>query len=210
MIPNAYFPRKSNKTSRSTITSTSRCRSSFCATCRACFAATSGPSYTYRDHTVSELIAASLPVSMLLGSLAMLLAIVAGVGAGTLAATRRNSFVDRFVMAFSMTGISIPVFVVGPVLILAFAIKLDWVPAGWSGGRWWRATGPAGHRARATTNRIHCAPHTSEHDRRVVQPVHPHGARTGDWQPRGNSIPCAQTGDVASAVVPWAPRSPQY
>ena len=92
-----------------------------------------GPSYGYRDYTVGELIARSLPVSMLIGSLAMLLAIVIGVAAGTLAAARRNSFTDRVVMAFSMTGISIPVFVVAPVLVLLFAVKLDWVPAGWSG-----------------------------------------------------------------------------
>ena len=97
-----------------------------------------GPSYRYRDHTVNSLIAGALPVSILLGSLAMLLALVAGVSAGTYAALRQNSVADRLVMAVSMTGISIPVFVVAPVLVLLFAVKLNWLPAGWSG-----AGGPA-------------------------------------------------------------------
>ena len=92
-----------------------------------------GPSYTYRDHTVGQLISRSLPVSALIGSLAMLLAVVVGIAAGTFAALRQNRASDRLVMAFSMTGISIPVFVVAPVLVLLFAVKLDWVPAGWSG-----------------------------------------------------------------------------
>jgi len=92
-----------------------------------------GPSYRYRDHRVSELIAAALPISILLGSLAMLLAIVVGVSAGTIAALRQNSIVDRVVMAFAMTGISIPIFVIAPVLVLFLAVKLSWLPAGRSG-----------------------------------------------------------------------------
>ncbi len=92
-----------------------------------------GPSYRYRDHRVSELIAAALPISIMLGSLAMLLAIVVGVSAGTVAALRQNSIMDRVVMAFAMTGISIPIFVIAPVLVLFLAVKLNWLPAGWSG-----------------------------------------------------------------------------
>ncbi len=92
-----------------------------------------GPSYRYRDYRVSELIAAALPISIMLGSLAMLLAIVVGVSAGTVAALRQNSIVDRVVMALAMTGISIPVFVIAPVLVLLLAVKLNWLPAGWSG-----------------------------------------------------------------------------
>ena len=91
-----------------------------------------GPSYRYRDYTVSELIAGALPVSMLLGSLAMLLAVIVGIGAGTIAALRQNSVVDRVVMASAMIGISIPVFVIAPLLVLLFAVKLNWLPAGWS------------------------------------------------------------------------------
>jgi len=91
-----------------------------------------GPSYRYRDYTVSELIGRSFPLSMQLGVLAMALAIAVGVSAGTVAALKQDSYLDRVVMAFSMTGISIPVFVFAPVLVLLFAVKLQWLPAGWS------------------------------------------------------------------------------
>ena len=92
-----------------------------------------GPSYHYRDHTVSELIGMAFPVSLRLGALAMLLAVVIGVAAGSFAALRRNSLLDRVVMTLAMTGISIPVFVIAPVLVLLLAVQLQWLPAGWSG-----------------------------------------------------------------------------
>ena len=92
-----------------------------------------GPSYRYVDYTVGELIANALPYSMLLGAVAMALALLLGVTAGTAAAVRQGTAFDRIIMGFSMTGISIPVFVVAPVLVLLFAVKLHWVPAGWSG-----------------------------------------------------------------------------
>lgn len=98
-----------------------------------------GPSYRYRDYSVSELIGDSFPVSLRLGGLAMLLALLVGVGAGAFAALRQGSGVDRIVMAFAMTGISIPVFVIAPLLVLFFAVHLHWLPAGWSGA-------PAGSR----------------------------------------------------------------
>ena len=92
-----------------------------------------GPSYRYRDHSVSELIGNAFPVSLKLGGMAMLLAIVVGVTAGTVAALRRNTWLDRTVMGFAMTGISVPVFVIAPVLVLLLAVKMQWLPAGWSG-----------------------------------------------------------------------------
>ncbi|MGB5336624.1 MAG: ABC transporter permease subunit [Woeseiaceae bacterium] len=91
-----------------------------------------GPSYRLRDFTVSELIGDAFPLSLQLGALAMLVAIVVGISAGTVAALRQGSYMDRWIMAFSMTGISIPVFVVAPVLVLLFAVKLQWLPVGWS------------------------------------------------------------------------------
>jgi oligopeptide transport system permease protein len=92
-----------------------------------------GPSFRYRDYTVSQLIGSGFPVSLRLGLLAILLALLVGVSSGTLAALRQGSLLDRVVMSFAMTGISIPVFVVAPVLVLLFAVKLHWLPAGWSG-----------------------------------------------------------------------------
>lgn len=92
-----------------------------------------GPSYRYRDHTVSDLIGNAFPLSLKLGAMAMLLALLIGIAAGSFAALRRNSTVDRLTMALSMTGISVPVFVIAPVMVLLFAVKLQWLPAGWSG-----------------------------------------------------------------------------
>jgi oligopeptide transport system permease protein len=92
-----------------------------------------GPSYRYRDHTVGELIGSAFPLSLKLGATAMLLAVTMGVLLGALAAIRRNTVLDRSLMAIAMTGISIPVFVIAPVLVLFLAVRLQWLPAGWSG-----------------------------------------------------------------------------
>lgn len=92
-----------------------------------------GPSYRYRDYSVSELISRGFPISLQLGTLAMALALIVGVSAGTMAALRQDSVLDRVVMSFAMIGISIPAFVVAPVLVLLLAVKLQWLPAGWSG-----------------------------------------------------------------------------
>lgn len=89
-----------------------------------------GPSFQYKDYSVTELIAAGFPVSLRLGGSAMLLALLIGVTAGTIAALRQNSRTDHVVMAVSMTGISIPNFVMAPLLILLFAVMLGWLPAG--------------------------------------------------------------------------------
>ncbi len=89
-----------------------------------------GPSFRYRQSDVSELIAEGFPVSLKLGGLAMLLAVAAGVAAGALAALRHNRLEDHIVMAVSMTGISVPNFVVAPLLVLLFAVTLRWLPAG--------------------------------------------------------------------------------
>jgi oligopeptide transport system permease protein len=89
-----------------------------------------GPSFQYKDYTVTELIAAGFPVSLKLGGLAMLLALLVGVSIGTLAALKQNSRADYAVMAVAMTGISIPNFVFAPLLVLVFAVTLRWLPAG--------------------------------------------------------------------------------
>ncbi len=95
-----------------------------------------GPSFKFRDFTVGELIASGLPVSLALGVAAMLLALALGVPAGSLAALARGQALDRTVMAFAVAGISIPVFVVAPLLALVFGVWLGWLPvAGWEPGR---------------------------------------------------------------------------
>ncbi|HJR70936.1 MAG TPA: oligopeptide ABC transporter permease OppB [Gammaproteobacteria bacterium] len=89
-----------------------------------------GPSFQYQDYSVTELITAGFPVSLTLGGTAILVALLVGVAAGCLAALRQNGAVDHGVMAVSMTGISIPNFVMAPLLVLVFAIHLRWLPAG--------------------------------------------------------------------------------
>jgi len=96
-----------------------------------------GPSFKFRDFTVTELIRGGLPVSLTLGGCALLLALLAGVPAGLSAALYRDRWPDRAVMALAVTGIAVPVFVVAPLLVLVFGIHLRWLPvAGWEPGRY--------------------------------------------------------------------------
>jgi oligopeptide transport system permease protein len=91
-----------------------------------------GPSYRYRDYTVAELIGSAWPLSIRLGVMAIVLALLAGTSLGVIAALRRNTLTDRLVSGVAMLGVSIPVFVIAPLLMLVFAVKLQWLPAGWS------------------------------------------------------------------------------
>lgn len=92
-----------------------------------------GPSYRYPDYSVSELIASALPLSAQIGAISLAVSLLVGSLAGVWAAVRRNTLTDRLVSAIAMTGISVPVFVVAPLLVLVFAVQLDWFPASWAG-----------------------------------------------------------------------------
>lgn len=93
-----------------------------------------GPSYQYPDRSVNELIAAGLPVSATLGTLAIISGLLFGLALGTTAARAPGSFVDKLVMGFSLLGLSVPSFVIAPLLVLLFAVSLRWLPAGgWNG-----------------------------------------------------------------------------
>ena len=94
-----------------------------------------GPSYRYRAHTVAEIIGGAYPVSFLLGSLALLTALTVGTLMGLVAALRRNTAIDHLVSGLAMTGISVPVLLVAPLLVLVFAVHLNWLPASFSGGQ---------------------------------------------------------------------------
>jgi len=94
-----------------------------------------GPSFKYRDFTVTELIGQGLPVSLTLGLCALALAIGIGIPLGVLAALRRNTLSDRLIIAIAVMGIAVPGFVVAPLLALVFGIYLGWLPvAGWEPG----------------------------------------------------------------------------
>jgi oligopeptide transport system permease protein len=91
-----------------------------------------GPSFKYPNRTVNEIIGDKLPVSAELGLLSLGVALVIGITLGTLAAVRRNTWIDYVASSFGMIGISIPTFVVGPLLVLGVAIHLGWLNAsGW-------------------------------------------------------------------------------
>lgn len=89
-----------------------------------------GASFRYEDWTVNELVAKALPVSAAIGVGASVLAILLGVSMGIVAALKQNSVADYAVMFLGNLGHSFPSFVVGPVLILVFAVWLHWAPAG--------------------------------------------------------------------------------
>ena len=96
-----------------------------------------GPSFQYRNTSVNELIAQGLPVDATIGGAAMLLALLFGCSVGLIAASRPGSWRDQLPMSLAMLGISVPVFVTAPLLILVFAMRLHWLPAGdWVAGSW--------------------------------------------------------------------------
>jgi len=89
-----------------------------------------GASFRYADWSVNELVAKALPVSLAIGGVSMLLSVFIGVAVGIGAALRQNSRFDHALMLVSNIGSVVPSFVIGPVLILVFAIGLHWLPAG--------------------------------------------------------------------------------
>jgi oligopeptide transport system permease protein len=95
-----------------------------------------GPAFRYPNRTVNEIIATSLPISMQLGVLAMLLALVVGIPLGILGALRRSTWVDTASMAGALLAVSVPRFVLAPLLVLVFSLQLYLLPV----ARWetWR------------------------------------------------------------------------
>ncbi|MGZ5930652.1 MAG: oligopeptide ABC transporter permease OppB [Rhizomicrobium sp.] len=101
-----------------------------------------GPSYKNKDFTVTEMIADGLPVSAKLGLSAMVLAVFFGLTMGTIAALRQNKATDYSVMSMAMIGITIPTFVMAPILTLIFGVygvslfgyDLSLPVGGWNGG----------------------------------------------------------------------------
>lgn len=93
-----------------------------------------GRSTKYASRTVNEIIADKLPASLQLGGLSLVIALVLGLTAGVVAAVKRNTWVDYGASSFAMVGICVPTFVLGPLLVLVFAIHLGWFSAsGWYG-----------------------------------------------------------------------------
>jgi len=92
-----------------------------------------GPSLRHRDRSVRQIIADHLPVSFVLGSLALFLSCVIGVSAGFISALRARTWLDYLAMGCCVLGISLPVFVLGPLMQLLFARKLGLLPVSGTG-----------------------------------------------------------------------------
>ena len=93
-----------------------------------------GPSAVYANRSVTQIIAESFPVSLKLGSISLLLALLLGVPTGIIAAVKRNTWLDYIPMSVSMAGICLPTFVLGPLLALVFGLILRVLPvSGWFG-----------------------------------------------------------------------------
>lgn len=93
-----------------------------------------GDSLKYEGQSVNEIIRRHLPYSAVIGFFAYLVALAIGLVAGIIAALRQNSAFDYLSMALSMLGLSVPSFVMGPILVLVFALWLFWVPPARFGG----------------------------------------------------------------------------
>lgn len=93
-----------------------------------------GPSFKYPGRTVNELIATGFPVSLELGIYALMIALAIGVLAGVLSSLKPNTWRDYCLMSFAMTGICVPMLLLGPLFVLVFAIRIPIFPvAGWEG-----------------------------------------------------------------------------
>ena len=92
-----------------------------------------GPSLVYRDFSVTELVAQSLPLSLTLGGGAIVVALILGIGAGAIAAVRPGGWVDETLMVFATFATALPSFVTGPVLALVFGLWLGLLPVGGTG-----------------------------------------------------------------------------
>src|SRR5688500_3829070 len=97
-----------------------------------------GNSLRYENETVNDILRRTVPVSAAIGTLAYLLALLVGVTTGTVAALKQNSKLDYAAMGLSMLGISVPNFVLAPILVLIFSLSLYWLPpARWGGFPSW-------------------------------------------------------------------------
>jgi oligopeptide transport system permease protein len=96
-----------------------------------------GPSFKYKDRTVNDIIAQGFPVTLVYGFWSFVIATILGIGAGVIAAIRQNTPTDYLVLTVAIIGAVLPGYVVAPILVLVFTLKLGWLPGGgWEDGEW--------------------------------------------------------------------------
>ncbi|MBL3576203.1 oligopeptide ABC transporter permease OppB [Rhodovulum sulfidophilum] len=97
-----------------------------------------GPSFVYKDRTVNEIIAQGFPVTLTYGFVSFLVAVVAGVTLGAVAAVKHNTIIDYFAVGVSIGAQVLPNFVMAPILVIVFTLLLGWLPGGG-----WRFSDPS-------------------------------------------------------------------
>lgn len=96
-----------------------------------------GVSFKYKDRTVNDILAQGFPVTLTYGFWSFIIAAVAGVLAGVVAAIRQNGFLDYAVLAVAILGAALPGFVIAPVMVKFFTLEMGWLPGGgWEDGQW--------------------------------------------------------------------------
>ena len=96
-----------------------------------------GPSYIFKDRSVNDIIGQGFPVTLRYGIFSFILASVAGIGLGVIAAIRHNTIIDYIAVGISIGAQVLPGFVLAPILVLTFTLWLGWLPGGgWEGGEW--------------------------------------------------------------------------
>lgn len=95
-----------------------------------------GPSTRFRDYSVGDLIASGLPYSLTIGFWAVVIASMVGIALGIAGALRRNTPTDYLAGVVGVIGIAVPIFVIGPLFQVIFALKLNWLPVGGSDQGW--------------------------------------------------------------------------
>jgi len=91
-----------------------------------------GPTFSSRSRTVNDIFRQQLPISMQLGLMALAVAILLGIPLGIIAALKQNTAADYLSMSVAIFGVSVPVIVLGPLMIWIFGVTLKWLPpTGW-------------------------------------------------------------------------------
>lgn len=97
-----------------------------------------GPSFVYKDRTVNEIIAQGFPVTLTYGGVSFVVAVLAGVTLGAVAAVKHNTIIDYFAVGISIGAQVLPNFVMAPILVIVFTLFLGWLPGGG-----WRFSDPS-------------------------------------------------------------------
>jgi len=96
-----------------------------------------GPSFQYRDRTVTDVIMQGFPVTLTYGFWSFVVAVIVGVSLGVVAAIKHNTWLDYLAVGISVGAQVLPNFVMAPILVLVFTLWLGWLPGGgWQGGQW--------------------------------------------------------------------------